>query len=590
MKIFKTILFSLCLPALLLQPIPCFSQPKHIPVLYNEKGKEIFIPRDENGLINPWGYFDAKNMFSHQKGYINHYFDFTKLICDETFLETLSEEEVDRIIEFTVWVVRYSVPESRPDLKEEYEKDIEELYQLLEEAEDEEFYFSHHDSQFLPIQLTVSIQKPDIFLCKKKKGGLFNQIKRKVGHLCHWCDKHKKPLVIGAVAVGTVAAVVLTGGVGGSAVAAVGGGLVGSMDDVPNPEHVRKSGEVIFQEEYQNPLPTPPQNQFPHNSEVLSKFSSEENHIHERAPPSHQVEKNTALEDIYQEVAYEAEITKERILEETINEPIDDQDSSFIDKAIVVGKELSSKLAHGTVETVSEMSKSVAMLGGIAGQIVDRNYQESLQEHFYHSHEAIDDLFETDIGYLYSEQGKDEAKYIKEKLGIDVFENTQKDCALGEVLPPSLPLAAGSRAVIPKGGGAVGTAIFGSAIVGSHLPPVIPESVEQPITVYQSKNKETGEVDYVGITNNFERRFGEHWRKKEIFIEPIQGLENLSPKDARAAEQALIEIHGLQKNGGTLTNRINSISEKNPIKAEAVKRGLEILKEAEYDGLEGIVE
>ena len=33
-------------------------------------------------------------------------------------------------------------------------------------------------------------------------------------------------------------------------------------------------------------------------------------------------------------------------------------------------------------------------------------------------------------------------------------------------------------------------------------------------------------------------------------------MKNLSRSDARAVEQALIEIHGLQKNGGTLMNEL----------------------------------
>ena len=41
-------------------------------------------------------------------------------------------------------------------------------------------------------------------------------------------------------------------------------------------------------------------------------------------------------------------------------------------------------------------------------------------------------------------------------------------------------------------------------------------------------------------------------------------MKNLSREDARAVEQALIEIHGLSKNGGTLMNRINSIARSNP--------------------------
>ncbi|MCB1073611.1 MAG: hypothetical protein KDK96_11020 [Chlamydiia bacterium] len=109
------------------------------------------------------------------------------------------------------------------------------------------------------------------------------------------------------------------------------------------------------------------------------------------------------------------------------------------------------------------------------------------------------------------------------------------------------------------------------------------------MSVYRSFDENTKEVNYIGITNNVERRTYEQLRARNIRIEPIFGLNNLSEYDARATEQALIEIHGLQKNGGTLMNRINSIAKTNPIKADAVKRGLEILKENEYDGLKDII-
>ena len=58
----------------------------------------------------------------------------------------------------------------------------------------------------------------------------------------------------------------------------------------------------------------------------------------------------------------------------------------------------------------------------------------------------------------------------------------------------------------------------------------------------------------------------------------------LSREDARAVEQALIEIHGLSKNGGTLLNRINSIARSNPKYAAALRRGLELLESIGYTG------
>lgn len=84
----------------------------------------------------------------------------------------------------------------------------------------------------------------------------------------------------------------------------------------------------------------------------------------------------------------------------------------------------------------------------------------------------------------------------------------------------------------------------------------------------------------MGITNNFARRQAEHLARKGIGIEPL--MKNLSRSDARSVEQALIEIHSLGKNGGTLLNKINSISPKNPVYAKSLKRGYELLKSIGY--------
>jgi hypothetical protein len=50
----------------------------------------------------------------------------------------------------------------------------------------------------------------------------------------------------------------------------------------------------------------------------------------------------------------------------------------------------------------------------------------------------------------------------------------------------------------------------------------------------------------------------------------------------KAIEQALIEIHDLGKNGGTLLNKINSIAASNPNYADQLRRGLELLKSIGY--------
>ncbi|WP_422861152.1 DUF6443 domain-containing protein [Flagellimonas sp. W118] len=84
---------------------------------------------------------------------------------------------------------------------------------------------------------------------------------------------------------------------------------------------------------------------------------------------------------------------------------------------------------------------------------------------------------------------------------------------------------------------------------------------------------------YVGITNNLARRAAEHLRARGFIIEPL--LKNLTKADARAVEQALIEIYklgGKPGQTGQLLNKINSIAKTNPKYAAAVKRGYELLK------------
>ncbi|MBA1377680.1 hypothetical protein [Pseudomonas brassicacearum] len=78
-----------------------------------------------------------------------------------------------------------------------------------------------------------------------------------------------------------------------------------------------------------------------------------------------------------------------------------------------------------------------------------------------------------------------------------------------------------------------------------------------------------GVTRYVGITDDIVKRGQAHLREKGIVITKIRGLDDISRADARAVEQTLIDYHGLEKDGGTLINKINSISSiKNPTKYE----------------------
>lgn len=101
--------------------------------------------------------------------------------------------------------------------------------------------------------------------------------------------------------------------------------------------------------------------------------------------------------------------------------------------------------------------------------------------------------------------------------------------------------------------------------------------------VYESKNA-AGKTQYVGITNKVSRRADQHLKTKGIEIRPLD-VGPLTKAEARGVEQALINQHGLAKDGGTLMNKINSISPKNSIYEESVKTGEAILKNSGYLGV-----
>jgi hypothetical protein len=103
-------------------------------------------------------------------------------------------------------------------------------------------------------------------------------------------------------------------------------------------------------------------------------------------------------------------------------------------------------------------------------------------------------------------------------------------------------------------------------------------------TAVYSSTAEDGTVQYVGITDNLEARSAAHLSQKGIEIDAIPGLQNISRSDARAVEQVLIEYNGLGKDGGSLINKINSISTANPIYAESLARGAALLKTVGYPG------
>jgi filamentous hemagglutinin len=103
------------------------------------------------------------------------------------------------------------------------------------------------------------------------------------------------------------------------------------------------------------------------------------------------------------------------------------------------------------------------------------------------------------------------------------------------------------------------------------------------LATYIYRSVENGVVRYVGITYNFSARAATHLREKGIQVTKLFE-EGLSREEARAVEQVLIELHGLSGNG-SLMNQINSIAASNPIYAESIRRGTEILRAIGYPGL-----
>ncbi len=97
-------------------------------------------------------------------------------------------------------------------------------------------------------------------------------------------------------------------------------------------------------------------------------------------------------------------------------------------------------------------------------------------------------------------------------------------------------------------------------------------------TAVYSAVDDAGKTVYVGITNNLGRRAAEHAATKGISIKALDGLTGLTRQAARGTEQALIESFGLERNGGSLMNKINSIASSNPAYQRLVDQGKTLIE------------
>ncbi|CCB88469.1 hypothetical protein [Simkania negevensis] len=255
MKVFRVLLFF-CFPTFLLGPVPSSAfepNPCHI-----EKGQELFIPRDENGLINPWGYFSPRTILTHLDSYVDDVFAFVDLLTNVDFLESLCDEEAERLIDFVIFNMRFSVPKNRIDLAEKYEHEIAELLELMygDKDDEEECQLLLNQDFHWEFAPAVGDENPEFLLCKKKKK---SWVERKWHHFTHWVDKNKAPIIaVSAVAIGaTVIALTMGGGAGAGV--AVGGALVGVATEGDSPSlRINKPGEVHFRGDSPEFLPPHP--------------------------------------------------------------------------------------------------------------------------------------------------------------------------------------------------------------------------------------------------------------------------------------------------------------------------------------------
>ena len=449
MKIFSHVLFLLCLPAFLLSPIPSsafYSEPARSPYEGNQ-GKHFDIPRDKLGRVNPWVLFQPERLS------IDRYFAFIDLTENEVFLESLTEEEFDIVVDFVTHMVQASIPESLEDLKDAYELEIEQLMEDLYGEPKWSFSLSHgFDFEIIP---AICFQKPEFFLCN-------NWFKQKAHHFGHWCKKHKKPLIAGAVVVGVVTVAVLTGGVGGSSAAAVGGGIINDTYSEDPPKHINKPGEVYVDDGPQHPAPP-------------DFYSSISEH------PSISPSEPTLLEQTKALSFERVEEVKLEIAEATQN-IIEVPEDTYVQKSKDVTKTAVSNIVHDVFESVSKIGTCWHDLHSNSTPEDIQAYKEYVAE----QHAKIDEIFGTyrpDYSLESQEYSEAFKAAIIEELGH------YPEMQIGELPPPGVLINAASRAatvasraigIAARSGSAIGSA----AAVGSMInweSPIQPTSVNDTI-------------------------------------------------------------------------------------------------------------
>lgn len=455
MKFLSHIFYILCLPPFLLNPIPVSSF-QTTPCIQQTAWD---VPIDELGSVNPWVLLQEENLS------IDRYFAFIYLASNETFLETLSEKEFDRVVEFMTTMLRSSAPENDEDLTEAYDQDIEEILDdLYGDPKWKTVYSNGFDFEFAPAVFYAN-SFPKVLLCKR------SWFQRKAHHFGHWCSKHKKPLIAGAVVVGVVAIAVATGGVGGSSAAAVGGALINdTYRGEDRPQHVNKPGEIYVNNGAPETDPTPPYH--PTTGSIL---------ISSNQP--------TPIEQAHALSFEKLEEAKLEIAEQTQN-IAEVSGKTYIEKAKDVTKVTVSNIVHDVFESISKIGTTWHEIHPNSTPEDAREYKEFVAA----QHEKIDEIFGTYRPDYSLESQEYAAAYkaaIIEELGY------YPEMQIGELPPPGALISAVSRAatvasralgIVAKSGSTIGTA----ATVGSMIKWQEPVPTNQTNTASQffEKNME----------------------------------------------------------------------------------------------------
>ncbi len=587
MKLAK-LLFFFCLPAIIW----------HTPInaeIHHEQPISQPIENYEN--FSPWDLLKYENLS------YDRIMNFIWEVCYGDMLENiLSEKQVDEIIEFVVFLTRNGFKDDDLEGKAALEEDIKWLRgepnssTLDHDDEAESWFFSslngYKGYQVSPA-LMYDIKKPKILLCKGWLSKKCKQTKKFV-------KKHKKAVIIAAVVVIGVVLIVATDGAATPAVAA-GVAAANSNEDSEKPRTpVNKPGEVhVSDYDYQ-----------PSNSNVSQENIRPTNQQKLIPQPEPCPERSILLKEaIEKQSATIKEELSEKIPDQPLNIP-EVEEPTFFSQAAENARESGSWIAHNFVQSTTKFAESC----GQFGQALDNDPDRRPFNEFFDAdvlpfsdklHQKIDQSFNTNNAGQYGSAARN--KPSPETMG-ELLKDLGKDVAFCFVPIPGSQfnkiskISKTAKAIyeVAKTAGVI-QATTEIATIGSTLTKPAPEQIpsvqetkeiqpstkeQKSITVYRSVDESNGQVNYVGITNDVLRRNSEHYRTKGIKIREIEGLTNLTEYDARAIEQALIEIHKLEKNGGTLSNRINSIAKTNPKYAKSVARGAEILREIEYDGVE----